>query len=599
MKRSRPLSLFLSVLILIFLFPVVSLGASDNLIDSDLSHWQDLSDKNEYYIPCTITSSDNIYRVTVNAGSSSNLVGAVYDYGQLIAGHSYSLSFKMPTRSAINLAFDKDYSANVFTNHFTNCTLSIGIAFLSPSNEIISSESFALYTITSENYTDFFGKTLTTSFIASNFSGTPVVIIQLLPLDFQNHSFYFSDFKLVDNDDNSAELTGIKGFLHSIRWDLVGGTCEEEDCPHSSGDNPHLSLSERMSSGFASMFQTIGDKFEEGSTLNIWFNNLSDTVGNLDGSLSNLGDRFQGFIDGLGESLSIDLGNFETSVTDWFDDLKKSWDAWIDDIQQTFDDVGASITNKFQEIGDSFTEFFEKFKPRVYINFDWQPGYANPTTGVITTKPYEDGYFFEQGKGYSLITDFFTVPDGSKYLLDFVSYNSSYVRIFKYDLSGNFVSSEVPKYGSFDNYLLESKFKYIFMVHFSSDYPSDEDMNDRCNDSVLVYADEGWLNAVLFNIRSFFSGIFKGFGNLLLYFNWEGEYTNPFEREDSPIDKVSEFFDDLIEYVDSIGTSIENILDSITGGLHIFDEFTSRFPWLKGISMFCLAIIVLSRFIGL
>ena len=92
---------------------------------------------------------------------------------------------------------------------------------------------------------------------------------------------------------------------------------------------------------------------------------------------------------------------------------------------------------------------------------------------------------------------------------------------------------------------------------------------------------------------------FRGFGNLILYFNWEGEYTNPFEREDSPIDKVSEFFDNLIEYVDSIGTSIENVLDSITGGLHIFDEFTSRFPWLKGIAVFCLALIVITRFIGL
>lgn len=91
----------------------------------------------------------------------------------------------------------------------------------------------------------------------------------------------------------------------------------------------------------------------------------------------------------------------------------------------------------------------------------------------------------------------------------------------------------------------------------------------------------------------------RGFGNLILYFNWEGEYTNPFEREDSPIDKVSEFFDNLIEYVDSIGTSIENILDSITGGLDLFDRFTSRFPWLKGIAVFCLALIVISRFIGL
>lgn len=97
------------------------------------------------------------------------------------------------------------------------------------------------------------------------------------------------------------------------------------------------------------------------------------------------------------------------------------------------------------------------------------------------------------------------------------------------------------------------------------------------------------------NISNFFSG----FLNCILYFNWEGDYTNPFETEDSPIDEVSAYFDDLTEYVNSIGTSIENVLDSITGGIHIFDVFTERFPWLKGVSVFCLAIIVITRFIGL
>lgn len=106
---------------------------------------------------------------------------------------------------------------------------------------------------------------------------------------------------------------------------------------------------------------------------------------------------------------------------------------------------------------------------------------------------------------------------------------------------------------------------------------------------------DGFLDDFFDKIADFLGG----FGNLILYFNWEGDYTNPFEREDSPIDKVSEFFDNLIEYVGSIGTSIENVLDSITGGLHIFDEFTSRFPWLKGIAIFCLALIVVTRFIGL
>ena len=289
----------------------------------------------------------------------------------------------MPGRTDVNTAFNKDYSSNVFYNHFSECYITIGVGYLTASGEFVNSDDMICFKITPDNYTKYFGKTLKTSFIASGFSGTPLVYIAVSSTDNDNHSFYFSDFKLVDNDDNSAELTGIKGFLHSIRWDLVGGVCDEEDCPHSASDNPHLSLTERMSSGFATMFQSIGNKFEEGSTLNTWFNNLSDTVGSLDVSLSSLGDRFQGFIDDLGENLSIDLDGFETSVTDWFEDLQESWDIWIAAINQTFDDVGESITTKFQEIGDKFTEFFDKFKPRVAVNLKWSRGNVDVDSGEI------------------------------------------------------------------------------------------------------------------------------------------------------------------------------------------------------------------------
>lgn len=591
MKRSRPLSLFLSVLFFIFLFPVVSLGASDNLINPDLTTWTDWSDVTSDVIPCTLTKGGNVYRVTVNSGSSTNYVGAVFDNSSLIAGHSYSLSFKMPSRAEVNDAFGTSYSSNVFENHFEKCIVGIGVGFLSASGDLDTPENMQLYQITKDNYTKFFGKTLKASFVASNYSGTPVVYIGLLPSDSSNHSFYFCDFKLVDNDDNSVELTGIKGFLHSIRWDLVGGTCEEEDCPHSSGDNPHLSLSERMSSGFASMFQTIGDKFEEGSTLNTWFNGLSDKVGSINGSLSGLGDRINGFFSGLGDRISgffSNLGdrlsgfftNLGTSIGGFFSDLKTNMSNW-------FSELGNKITTKFQEIGDKFTEFFEKFKPRVYINFDWIRAWIN-----------SEGKVYESNV-HCVTSDLFYVNSDLNLNVKFVRGVFNVLYVVKYDSNGNFIKFEKTFYNTGDELALEQGFCYRFyLVGNQSNVLPDSEL-DQCNDYCLVYSDEGWINALFFNIKSFFSNLISGFGNLILYFNWDGDYTNPFECEDSPIDKVSEFFDDLIEYVDSIGTSIENILDSITGGLHIFDEFTSRFPWLKGIAMFCLAIIVLSRFIGL
>ena len=125
----------------------------------------------------------------------------------------------MPGRTDVNTAFNKDYSSNVFYNHFSECYITIGVGYLTASGEFILPEDMVCFKITPDNYTKYFGKTLKTSFIASGFSGTPLVYIAVSSTDNDNHSFYFSDFKLVDNDDNSAELTGIKGFLHSIRWD--------------------------------------------------------------------------------------------------------------------------------------------------------------------------------------------------------------------------------------------------------------------------------------------------------------------------------------------------------------------------------------------
>lgn len=469
---------------------IVNAGSDNNLINPDLTQWKDLGNYESNSYPIAVTKGGNVFRLTLQNQDYPMYFGAVLDDTSLVAGHSYSLIFKLPNQTECNNAFGNSYSLSVYENHFKNSEIRVGIGFLSSSGTFETTEDNILYTITKDNYTNFFGKTLNASFIASSFKGTPCVFFQILSLDGGNHTFYVSDFMLVDNDDNSAELKGIKGFLHSIRWDLVGGICDEEDCPHSLAGNPHLSLSERMSAGFSSMFAEIGNKFENGSTLNIWFNGLSDKVVSINGSLTGLGDRISGFFNGLGDRIS-----------GFFTDLKTNMASW-------FTELGNKITTKFQEIGDKFTEFFEKFKPRVTINFDWQQGYVNASTGKILIDYYEDGHFFELGKGYCVITDFFEIPSDCQYQIDFNNRYMSSLSILKYDLNGTFIGKVSSPSSSFEGFSLDSGYKYIFMLYFTKDYPSDSDMNDFCNSFLSVYADEGWINALLYNIKISIKGLF-------------------------------------------------------------------------------------------
>ena len=101
------------------------------------------------------------------------------------------------------------------------------------------------------------------------------------------------------------------------------------------------------------------------------------------------------------------------------------------------------------------------------------------------------------------------------------------------------------------------------------------------------------------NEKSFFAEQFERLTNLILYFDAEGNYNNPFAGSDSPLYYISEFFDNLINYVNESVESITNTIDSASGMIHIFDLFTQRFSWLLGICVFTLAVLVYCRFIGL
>lgn len=107
---------------------------------------------------------------------------------------------------------------------------------------------------------------------------------------------------------------------------------------------------------------------------------------------------------------------------------------------------------------------------------------------------------------------------------------------------------------------------------------------------------EGFVNGIV----SGFSTELRKFANFLLYFSWSEEVPdNPFEAEDSLLSIWQSFINKAVTYVSTINSTITSHIDSFSSGVFVFDYFVEEFPWLKGLLIFTLSLIVVTRFIGL
>lgn len=239
-----------------------------------------------------------------------------------------------------------------------------------------------------------------------------------------------------------------------------------------------------------------------------WFEKIINAIKELP---SNFVNGIKGFFDNLGEKFES-VGN---SITNKFEEVKNAVGQWFIDIgdklSAKFQEVGNAITIKFQEIGNEFSARFDKFKPRIYEVFDWTFGGLN-SDGTIDNLGGEDF-------GQSIISSGFYIPNGSKYIL-----NISESTIFKFDYFNDFMfdilfiedgivvslfgyslSDFIAHYP--DGFELDSGYTYYFIIsnyNFDSfeSYFGDFDLDDLCNSVVKVYADEGWLTALVQSILS-------------------------------------------------------------------------------------------------
>lgn len=398
---------------------------------------------------------------------------------------------------------------------YDNSQLFIGYGFLSADGSSVDTQVM-LYEFNSSNISKYAGKKLSTSFVAGSSSGRPVLYIGIVSNDNATHFFFLSDLVLIDNDDNSGQIKGILGILHSLRWDTFGGVCDDSDCAHSSDINPHRSITERLTIGFQNLFENIASKFEEGSTLNTWFNNLSSGVTdlgvNIDGFFNRLGDRISGFLSSLGNSILGGLSDLGV------------------DISGFIDGAVSAIDGLFQKVFD----FFDTFKPRVYERFRWQRGIINWNTGEVTLR--DDNF------PYVIVSDFFTAEPGTKVYLNYEHKPElGGLAVFQYDYYGNYIGPVCGLTSSVENYELASGYLYRFRCEFP---PGDTHLNN-INSHVRVYCDEGWINSIIHQIEDFGTGCI----NLLLYFDWYGYYENPFTFSFPFIDFIADALYDFSNFI--------------------------------------------------
>ncbi len=157
--------------------------------------------------------------------------------------------------------------------------------------------------------------------------------------------------------------------------------------------------------------------------------------------------------------------------------------------------MGDRLSEKWDEISASFTAWLEKFKPIVIFSFDWIRGRLNDTTGA-----YEWNY------GTAVTSDYFDVPSGSTFKLKLKSGYFTYPNVYVYDLDHNFVRQYSVNDGMTNGQIfdLPGGFSYRFRVYV----PTTVTDLDKINDYFKVYADEGWVSALLQKLKIDIIGLF-------------------------------------------------------------------------------------------
>lgn len=445
-----------------------------NLVNSDLRLWSSSENVD------VVKQSSGLFYMRTNGSSLSGkylLVGSVFDASKVKSGDSFSINFYLPKYEETGFTWTEDRYFSQFNS--SNGSFFVGLAYLDSQGSPVFYDNY-YDELNEEDFRQYAGKEYTYTFTVDKISGTPYVMLAYIGTSSSSVGYVsLGSVSFVNNDEAEEE-----GF-------------------------------------FSRLFEWFGEKFEDFKTsLSLIvdsFTILKDFVGEkISGIGDKLADVWSSIKSGFSDSVENVTNNFTTlgsdltgkfdSVGTWFSDLKDSivskFQAIGDAITSKLKDVGESITTKFQEIGDKFTDFFDKFKPRVYETFSWSDGWIDNNGKLYSNYDWTTG-----DRGYSVVCDFFEVPVGTSYVYDFSRSTSYRLQIFRYSLSGEFIDS-LSYTSQVSEIELTSGYQYRFQLYYQTSYPSEDLLSDVCNSEFYVYADEGWINALIHKLQSVIKNLF-------------------------------------------------------------------------------------------
>ena len=316
-KCTRSLSLILTLILSFSLFSVnaFAVEVTENLVDSNMSHWVDYSDITPVStdISVTYSSSSNVNILSI---PSTDTVSLLYDLTDFInVGEKYVFRCFFPNTGGIN------------ANSFENCDLTIGLVYIDDDGSVLGSVDDIEFNITYLNYSSFDNDYFELSFeIAKSVKNTAIsfCFTPIFSDGMPSSQFYVSNVELVRvESETEKKLDGILGWLESI-WDSI---------------------------------TSLGDK-------------LTDVWTNITSSVSALGDRISDFFINLTNSIKEEFTSLTSDFSGYISSLG-------DRISNYFTNLSVNISGFFDNLLEGIKDFFRGFG-NLILYFNWEGEYTNP-----------------------------------------------------------------------------------------------------------------------------------------------------------------------------------------------------------------------------
>lgn len=570
-KHFRLLSIFLVLILSFSLFSVNAFAVDEeNLVDGNLSNWTDYSDESEYFQSADVSYLDN--NVNYIEISSSDTSVYLFDVTEFLKiGESYNFSFTLPTTDGAN------------STSLDSCILSWSLTDGGGSSYPTYGSDVFLINIDKNNKSNYLGKTTVFEFTYTQGFQNTFLCLAINPGEnlevYNDLELYISNISLERvTSESEKKLDGILDWLQDIWNKLV----------------------------------SIGD-------------GLQDVWTNITSSVSALGDRISSFFSELGSKISTEFTALTSDFSGYISSLG-------DRISNYFTNLSVNINGFFTDMLDGIKEFFRGFG-NLILYFNWEGEFENPFVYEHSligdfvgsgSDGEDDEVEEEKPTGLYYEYDFstldlsnYTSSGSSKLYAELFSNNVLYLRgplsSTKYGAIDNIFRIPVTEFEILKTYTFEftvSDFNYTTSSYSSYNY---FELNLPDGSNIKIYITDNGVYKTSFTLsscsRDFFIYSFRValsysycLSDLKVYEVVEsGSTGDTGSDEEGTTEKksVSQFFDDLVEYLSGVSDDIETVIDSITGPVVLLDEFTKRFEWLFGIVTFVLLMIVASRFIGL